>query len=58
LLSVFGPLRPPTLPGISNPFCEESMDIFWNYTIGFLQGRVFSPFMDPSLTDLCGLLLA
>ena len=29
----FGPLRTPHPPGISNPFCGGSMDIFWNYTL-------------------------
>ena len=27
---------PPPTPGISNPFCGGSMDIFWNYTMQFL----------------------
>ena len=27
---------PPPPPGISNPFCGGSMDIFWNYTMQFL----------------------
>ena len=30
---ILGPLRTPHTPGISNPFCEGSLDIFWNYTI-------------------------
>ena len=25
--------NPPSPPGISNPFCGESMDILWNYTL-------------------------
>ena len=29
---IFGPLRTPQPPGISNPFHGGSMDIFWNYT--------------------------
>ena len=35
---MFGPLRTPhpPPPGISNPFCGGSMDIFWNYTMQFL----------------------
>ena len=28
--------NPSPPPGISNPFCGGSMDIFWNYTMQFL----------------------
>ena len=42
---IFGPLRIPHPPGISNPFCGGSMNIFWNYTMMSLKlGETFSGF--------------
>ena len=37
----FGVFETPLLPGISNPFCGWSMDIFWNHTLRFRVIAVF-----------------
>ena len=43
-------MRTPHPPGISNPFCGGSMDIFWNYAI-HLECRPL-PILDQSVLTI------